>query len=160
MQKTQVVNNVHLSVEGMRNLDARLTCPSGVFASAGGRAFSLIKEDGTNWEFYEVEEFLAEYRPGLSATYARSCKTGIELRLINHADYGRFHTRVIVKAPEKAPIEAISKILDQQLCVDFSTPGTERNGCRAANHSQHARCPSGRPESRRRGTQRRVVKGR
>ena len=93
------------------------------------------------------EEFLAEYRPGLSATYTRTCKTGIELWITNRADYGRFHTRIVLMAPEKATIEAISQILDQQLCVDFSTPPGKRRTCRAPKRRRLARAGKGRKRS-------------
>jgi len=115
----------------MKNLDARLTCPGGIFAAPHCKAFSLVLDDGTNWDFDVAEEFLAEYRPGLYATYTRTCdQTGVELRLINYTDNSHLYTRLILQAPDKATAQAISNIIDQQPCLYFPPPRTKRRACR------------------------------
>ena len=155
MKKTQIANDLHLSVEGMKNLDARLTCPGGIFAGTHCQSFSLVLEDDTKWEFDKAEDFLKEYRPGLYTTYTRTChQTGVELRLISYTDSSRFYTRAIFEARERATIDAISKILDPQLCIDFSTPQTKKRACRGGTN------PRSTTETRSHGvTRRRILKG-
>lgn len=131
MKKVQYFKNAHLSIDGMRKLDAWLTGPGGIFEKPHLKWFSMVLPDGAQWEFDVAEQFLGEYRPGLSAIYTRGCCSGgVELEIINNAGGENFDSRVLVRATDKPTIQAISEFVEGLPAIFFSMPSKKSRACR------------------------------
>lgn len=141
MKKILFFKNAHLSIDGMRKLDAWLTGPGGLFVKPHDKWFSMVLPDGALWEFDVAEQFLGEYRPGLSAIYTRAHDCGgLELEIINSDAVENLDSRVIVRAPDKATVQAISEFLGELPAILFAMPSKKRRACRrAATANMHRR---------------------
>jgi len=141
MRKTQIFKDMHLSTDGMKQLDAHLAGPGGIFEEPHYKEMMLVSADDAKWDFEESEDFLAEYRPGLFATYSRSRPhAGVEVRIVNYTDGKDLYSKFVVQAPDKAAIQAIFDIIENcraQHGMYLVRPRAKKSACRTHNHKGH-----------------------
>ena len=114
MKKIQTFRDVHLSTQGIQELDAWLTAPRGILDTFHVPKFFLRDADAAEWELETFEEFMADYHASLGAYYERS-RREFGVIVLNAIDDDGPYLKITVQAPHKSTILAVSSIIENNL---------------------------------------------
>jgi len=112
MKKTHTFKYMHLTPEGLEDLDDYLTRPGGIFDAPHLSKFHLVYPDHSHCEFERFEDFLTEYQPLFYARYERR-RPGFEMTIVNFADFHHLYSTFTVAAQDQSTIDDIFYIIDQ-----------------------------------------------
>lgn len=141
MIKTQLFKHMHLTPEGLKELNEYLTRPGGIFDAPHLSRFDLVYPDNSHCEFDRFEDFLAEYQPLYFARYERR-RPDFETTIVNFADSRDIHSSFTVIAQERGTLHDIFNIIEEYLPKSVFFPPDPRESAKNLFASrQHRRVP-------------------
>src|SRR5262249_36151241 len=105
MKKIQHFKNQHLSIDGMRKLDAYLTGAGGVLYRPEYSRFRLVYPDYACWDLDSSAHFLDRYDPSLQTCYEHA-RGDFSVIVVNYQGNAP-ETKLIVVAPDQKTIDSI-----------------------------------------------------